>query len=434
MKRPHRLSAGSFTIEDALWIVSCSFAVVIPLFISPTGADVFRLPKELLIRAEMIVVLAVMAIAIIWQPRRWRSLVPDRTTAFALGAVAGAALIAYAFSTNRPISIGSIGYTFSCVVVFWGTYVAARGRSSGKAVLVGAAAAVPNAALAIAQRLDLYNPFTFATDIPHRMRTTAMIGNPNDAGASFAVYFVAILALAIVSRRWLPAATVVLLLAGVIASDALTAMIAVTAAVAAMMFLASPRIGLFAAAALLALTVGTILIVPAVRERFDAMAAAARAHDYQAFTSNRIVAFLTALTIFQDHPIAGAGPGTFKWLYLPYRLRVEAAHPNLYLKMTENLGEVHSDHLQVLAEEGLLGYAALIAGVVALASRSFKNGLRAHGADQRSQFVRLTALPLAVCFLGLAATGFPLELSAVMIPLLFFAGCLMSWSLNDTSA
>jgi len=96
--------------------------------------------------------------------------------------------------------------------------------------------------------------------------------------------------------------------------------------------------------------------------------------------------------------------------------------------MLDNLGEVHSDQLQLLAEEGLLGYAAMLVGVAALGSRSLRRTAEDQELDERTKFVRLAAMPLAIGFLALAATGFPLELAAVKTPLLFFAACIFAWS------
>jgi hypothetical protein len=433
MTRPKRSStaASPFTLEKLLWPFVAVFSAAIPLFVSFRGAETFREPKELIVRAAAIAVLAVAGIAIVWQPARWRELVLDRVTATAVAASAFVAVLAFATSTNRPLSARSIAYTFTLLVMFWAAYVAVRSRSVDKALLIGAAASVVNTLLAIAQRLDIYNPFDFPAEVPHRMRTTALIGNPNDVGASLAVCFIVILAYALVSRCWIFTAIAALLFAGVVASDALTAMIAIGLATVVMMFLVSRRAGFLALGALVPIALAVILVVPTLRVRMSAIAGAVRSRDYDTLTSHRVVGFLTAFKIFEDHPIAGAGPGTFKWLYLPYRIRVEADHPELYLKMLENLGEVHSDHLQVLAEEGLLGYAALLVGAGALASRSWKTNRKP---DERSRFVRLAALPLAVCFVMLAAAGFPLELAAVMTPLLFFAACLFAWSHHDASA
>ena len=179
--------------------------------------------------------------------------------------------------------------------------------------------------------------------------------------------------------------------------------------------------------------VSLVATLPALRARAALYTAAARARDYDLLTDHRIVGYMTAWMIFRDHPLTGAGPGTFKWHYLPYRLQVEAHHPEYYLKMNESLGEVHSDHLQVLSEEGAIGYTCMLIAVLVLGSRSLALKSENGEEDERRAYVRLCALPLAVCFVALAAAGFPLELAAVTSPLLFFARALMRWS-HDAAA
>ena len=417
-----------------MWLAVAAFTIIIPLYISPPADNVFRLPKELLLRAEAVVIAAILATMLIWEPRRLRSLLLDRVPGMALGACAAATLLSAALSTNRAISVRSIGYVLAWIVVFWGTYIAAGRQSARRAVFVGAAAAFVNAPLAIAQRLDWFNPFKFEDTLMHRMRTTAFVGNPNDVGALLAVCLIAVVALAIINRSAIAAGVAVLLFAGVLAADALTAILAVAAALAVMLLLASRRVGLSTIAAMVLLSIATVAVYPPLRARMNAIAAAARARDYDALTAHRIVGYLVALKIFGDHPIAGAGPGTFKWHYLPYRMQVESEHPELYMKISENLGEVHSDHLQVLAEEGILGYGAMLFAVVALGSRSWILRKKNDEQDEHAKFARLAALPLAVCFLMLAASGFPLELSAVMAPLLFLAACMFRWGHDATAA
>jgi len=420
-------------LERALWLTIAAFTLIIPAYVSPHADNVFRLPKELLLRAEGVVVAAIVAMMLIWQPRRLRSLLLDRVTATALGACAVATLLSAALSTNRAISVRSVGYVLACIVVFWATYIAVGRQSVRRAVLIGAAAAIANALLAITQRLDWFNPFEFENLLMQRMRTTAFIGNPNDVGASLAVSLVVVTALAILNRSAIAAGAALLLFSGVLAADALTAILAVAAALAGMLLLASRRAGLRTIAAIVLLSMATVAVYPPLRTRMNAMAAAARARDYDALTSHRIVGFLVALKIFGDHPVTGAGPGTFKWLYLPYRLQVESEYPRLYLKIVQNVAEVHSDHLQILAEEGALGYGAMLFAAVALGSRSWILRKRNGELDERAKFVHVAALPLAVCFLVLAVAGFPLELAAVTTPLLFFAACILRWSHDATA-
>jgi len=50
---------------------------------------------------------------------------------------------------------------------------------------------------------------------------------------------------------------------------------------------------------------------------------------------------------------------------------VESDYPAIYMKISENLGEVHSDHLQILAEKGFSDTVQCFLPVVALGSRSW---------------------------------------------------------------
>jgi O-antigen ligase len=422
-------SAGA----HALWLTVALFTIVIPLYVSPHADNVFRLPKDLLVRAEAICILAIVALMLIRQPDRWRDFRIDRRTGLALGSVVVAMIIATVFSTNRSISIRSASEVVASMVAFWGAYIVAGNLNLPRAILVGSASAIPNAVLAISQRLDWFNPFEFPEWLPHRMRITAFIGNPNDVGASLAVCFIPVAVAALHRRNPAYIATAAVVLCGVLASDAATAMLAVSLGLAVVVLTASRRVRLPVIAAMVLIGAATVLLFPPLRARGRALIASARARDYDALTSHRIVPFLVALKIFEDHPLTGAGPGTFKWLYLPYRLRVEADYPSFYLKSTENVGAVHSDHLQILAEEGLIGYAALWIAVVTISSRWWMLRKANGEQDERAKFVHLAALPLAICFLMLAATGFPLELAAVTTPLLFFVACLSRWS-NDAKA
>ena len=428
MRHTQEETGASSVLHRVLWITVAGFAIAIPLYVSPHAEDTFRLPKELLLRAEAVAVASSIVIAAIWQKLKLRSLFFDRVTGMVLAVCAVAAASSTALSANRAISVRSMIYVAACILTFWAVYIAAYRKNLDKVVLIGAAAGMLNAPLAIAQRLEWFSPFQFEGSLPLQMRITALVGNSNDVGASLAVCLIPVAVLAVMRRRLLVIVAASVLLGGVIAANALTALLAVAVGLAFLVLLASRRIGWRILIALIVVGLATVIIPLPLRARLHAMATAARARDYDALTSHRIVPFLAAIEIFRDHPLVGAGPGTFKWLYLPYRLRVEAAHPSLYLKTIENVGEVHSDQLQVLAEEGLMGYAAFLVAMIALGSRTLAIKKENGEQNERAQFVRLASPPLAVCFFLLAATGFPLELSAVMMPFLFFAGTLFRWS------
>ena len=133
--------------------------------------------------------------------------------------------------------------------------------------------------------------------------------------------------------------------------------------------------------------------------------------------------------MFRDRPLTGVGPGCFAWQYMPYKVRAELAYPPLrtaFLRGT-NFGEVHNDHLQLLAEEGAVAYGLSLAALVILSAISLRRRQR-DTTDARYEFARLLALPLAVTFFVLALGQFPLELTAVISQFLFFAALCVGWS------
>jgi O-antigen ligase len=418
--------------SHARWWIVAAFAIVVPLFISLQGDDTFRLPKELLIRAEAILLAALILASFIRGDNPLRAILRDRLTSIAVASVIVAGILATLFSTNRAISIAALGYALSLVIVFGAMYETAADRSLSSVIAIGVGPAVLNAFLAIGQRVHWWSIFTFPAAIPPRERATALIGNPNEVGACLAVCAVAMIAFAIVSRNLIGFALAALLLIGVVVADALTALIAIIVTGVVIAWMLPRRAAAITTAALGALALAGFLFLPPLRTRVQTLVNAVRTQDYDRLTSHRAIAFVSAWQMFRDHPLAGAGPGTFKFHYLPYRLRIEMEHPNYYLKFVQNMGEVHNDHLQVLAEEGALGFGSLLLCVFVLGSRSFAMR-KAAATDIRARFVYFAAFPLVVCWALLALGAFPLELPAVMTPLLFFAAYILRRS-HDAAA
>jgi len=412
------------------WSVVCLFTIAIPLYISGAGEDVFRLPKELLFRLEAILLTVILVVAMITNSIRrsdWPHNLPLR---IAIAATTAAAVIATAASTNRPLSLEALGY-FSCgLVIFISIYMLVGvSRSAASVVAVGTAASIANALLAIMQRLGVWTPFHFEDYIDQRMRTTALLGNPNDAGAFLAVCAAAAGAYAACRPRsttaWIIVATTT---AGVLATDALTSIVALGATALALLYLMRDGRRIAGIALLIAAAAGCFIAVPSLRSRVRTAITTVKRHDYQTLTSQRFVPWNAALLMFRDRPWIGLGPGTFRWHYLPYRLRVERRHPDLYLKDVSNFREVHSDHLQILAEEGLVGYMVFLGNVGLLAAQSFRQRSGGDRSDERRSFARYAAFPLATATLFLTIAGFPLELSGVLTPLLFFGAVIARWS------
>jgi O-antigen ligase len=428
MNRPAaRQQPRSRFFQRMVWWVAAVPTLLIPLYVSPAGEDLFRMPKELVFRAEAIILGVLLLAATLLGEIKVRTLSRDRTTTLLLISSSAVALLTVALSTNVAISARSFAYFATCAITFLGTYLAVGPQSLRSVVFVGIGSGVPNALLALVQRIGWWNPFDFPAEIPQRMRITALIGNPNDVGAYLAICCVVGMAYAIASRKLSAILATVLLLAGVFASDALTAIGAVLAAMLTMAFGTSRRLALVLTTLVIVVGLASLTGLPSLRARAVTLATAFRTHDYFTLTTDRIVSFTAAWTMFHDHPVTGVGPGTFKWHYLPYRLRVIEHHPQFYLKNLQNFGEVHSDHLQILAEEGIVGYAvfALILGVLGWQSLAPADEAKA---SDRTRFIRLLSLPLAVAIAILAVTGFPLELSAVTSCLVFFMACIRRWS------
>ena len=126
--------------------------------------------------------------------------------------------------------------------------------------------------------------------------------------------------------------------------------------------------------------------------------------------------------MFTDHPLTGVGPGAFAWHYYDYKIRAEQRVPSLRLAYHRgsNAGEAHNDHLQVLAEGGVLGYAAFAAVMIALGSLSFR-------APKTATFARRLALPLAIYWVVLSLAQFPLETTVVRSLLVHLAALCVAW-------
>ena len=92
-----------------------------------------------------------------------------------------------------------------------------------------------------------------------------------------------------------------------------------------------------------------------------------------------------------------------------------------------NFGETHSDHLQTLAVSGAPGLLLLLGSLFFLARLSLPRG----GDDERKRFVRFTAMPLAAGSATMMIAGFPLELAASTMAMLYASAICCAWSASD---
>jgi O-antigen ligase len=282
--------------------------------------------------------------------------------------------------------------------------------------------ALVNAIVALLQRSGTSDVLTFDSRIDLHFRTAGLIGTPNELGVYLLVPTVVAAALAITSRgraRQLWIGATALLIAGIIASEALSAIAAIAAAGATLLMLSVRRakraLAIMAAIAIIVAVAYAPLRTRAIRTLSDV-----KDGRYLAATSYRIPAQLAAMRMFADHPLTGVGPGCYGFWYMPYKVQLNREHIE-FLPFGENFGEAHNDHLQTLAVAGLPGYALFIVALVLLGRRSLR---RDH--DEPRTFASVAALPLVVAFGVVALAQFPLSLAAPMSVALHYAALIVA--------
>lgn len=416
--------------ELATLILVLAGAFALPLVFLRDPADMFRLPKAMFLRAEAILLVGVwLTAALFGAPRplsKWR----DPWLLLPVGALT-AFLLATITSTNVALSLGALGSGLATIVVFFATVSTAR-RYGWILLAAPLAAAAVNAVLDIIEELNLWMPFGVHSEMQHHIQCDALVGNPNEVGGYLGAALLGCLAFLWARRgeERTPRTVVVaalLLVAALIASRTLTAMIAFAAATLVMFALTSWKKALRAAAAAAVVGLIAIFLVAPFRHRAANIARWVRTGQYNAALTERLTPFVAAWSMFADHPLLGVGPGAFAWQYYDYKIRIEQRYPPLRHAFNRgiNFGEVHNDHLQVLAEGGLLGYAVFASLLGALASLSFT--LPVYAAEARPRFVRRLALPLVVFWIVLSIAQFPLETTVVRSLLVHLAALCVGW-------
>lgn len=409
--------------------------LLVPVFISVAGRDSFRIPKELLVRAEAIVIVAI-GVALLSLRQIRRALTPP----FSRSDVVAAAIVLWTVvttltSTNRRLSAETLLWVCCCAVVFLATRFVAGHRG----IVIALALALPavvNSLVVILQVLDRFS----ILQTP-RGTITGLLGNPNDVGSFLAAAIVAEVTLSVVDRRWriLHLGLVAACTAGLVAARAVTAISALCAGLIALAFVINKRRTLIALAVGGVLALCVVLVDRPLREAAVHRTSLAR---LDAVLSGRLGAFAAAWEMIKRHPVIGVGPGCFGWQYFPHKLYAEANFPSVLhpvqfdaegiqrfptLPRTVNFAEVHNDHLQTAAVSGIPGYILFLAAVGVLAAKA-KIRERAASATTEGRFAELLAIPLAVTFFVLTLAQFPLELAAPSAAFLFLSALCDAWS------
>ena len=391
--------------------------VLLPLITTSGGIDNFRQPKDSLLIASAALLLIVAAIT--WVVRPFRIAISREV--MLIGAALAWTLLSSLTSTNRIVSGMSLVWMLSLIVFGLATAALAK-EESLTIILLPLGVAAINAAVFLLQRFQIWNPIRFTEDVAEHFRYTALIGNPDDAASFFVAPAVVAVTFVASTRGWrrAVAAVCLLLLVAALVTGRLTGIVAATAGVAAFFVVRYRRRGIAGVAALVALVLVVTVAWTPLRTRVGAIAGQIRKGDYAEATSGRVTPFLAAMAMTKDHFITGVGPSCFAWEYFPYKARIERRFPSLASAWAHSFvfRDVHNDHLELLAEIGVIGYALVLAAVIAIV-RVTRRGT--------NEFAAMAIIPLAIALGVLCLAHFPLHLSAPGLMFVYFGALMWGW-------
>jgi O-antigen ligase len=408
-------------------IVVAATVVLLPLVTTSGGIDNFREPKDSLLIAAAAVLVIIGAIQYAIRPRKM-SLRGERgrPPLLFLAALVWTFLSAV-FASNRHDTVAALVWVCALAAFAFAATVLAP-REGITAALWALFAPLINAAVFLLQRFHVWNPIRFTADVPEHFRYTALIGNPDDASSFFVAPIIAAVAIVLATRGWRRAVGVVAfaVLAAALITGRLTSIIAVGAGLCALAIVREHKRALPVIAAVIVVVMVAGLAYSPLRARLQLVAGQFRSGDYAEATSGRVTPFLAAANMAKAHPLFGVGPRGFAWEYFPYKIAVERQHPRLaraYAHMF-NFSDVHNDHLQLIAECGIVAYVLVLLAIIGVVARAQRTG----GDDERAAFARTATLPLAIAMGVLCLAHFPLHLTAPALTFVYLGALVYGWS------
>ncbi len=349
-------------------LLAAGLLVLVPLIFSRSFPEQFSFVKTFITKLLLVLGSAAWALGLVWGKLRW----PRH---FRLGPSLAALGLAVLLScANSPVPAFSLeeaeyflcGPLWACLLVCWG-----EGEATVRfAALLTTAAGVAIALIAILQWLGfdllLFGGYQIEWGaMVSRMRLYSTLGNPNFlAGYLIGGIFPA-LALGISStKRWVRAAgfasAAVMAgaivgarsrgaLAGLLAGLAVAALVSRRRATPVSPALPAVRdTGNVAEARSFLLPplfwLGALLVGKLIEAQWEHL-------------EGRVYLWRCAWPMFLDHPLMGAGWGTFQLRFLDLQARFLAHHPDQVYRWS-NIRQLHNDPLQLLLETGLVGLLA----------------------------------------------------------------------------
>lgn len=432
MQLPERDDLPASPFENILFALVAATVVITAFAVSPGAFDIFRTPKTVAFQLLALAILGIGGAAMLLSENTASTFRTNRTALLILLAAVAWTAIASTISIKPNVSLPKTFSVF-CYAVFFVAAVWASWKRGALALAIVLAPAVWNAITALMQSFGKWTMESVSQELGQRLRTTAFIGTANEVGGYLVLPLIAAIAAAAAwpRLRWLFGAAALMIGVGVVAAQSVTSIAAAGCGVAAMVLLPGARKLRWKAAIGLLLFVGAVALHPGSRERVKLMLSFAAGGQLSEMTSFRLPAYGVAVAMFRDRPLVGVGPGVFRALYLPYKLNLDAAHPQWIRSGNQNFGQAHNDHLQLLAETGIPGYLLFLAGIVFLARLTF---VACENTTPQMRFATAFALPAAIAFFVLALAHFPMQLTAHMVPATYLAALCVAWKGLDESA
>lgn len=424
--RRGRPGAGAVA-EALLW----ALVLVPPFLVFPRIADSFDLPKRLI--SEVLALASLLPLA--WRLRAagsvtfaavWR--LPAVRAALPAAAVATLGLAFTAHPAHTRDALADLWIGVACLIAWSAGLEPARVRR----LLAGLI--VPASALALLAALQFhgFNPFVFGAGAESaRLELTSLAGNTG----VLAAYLVlpALVAQWLLRRAWLRlrapgggskrgaafglgalAVALALCLYALVLTQTMTALAALGAGSVALWLAVLPRRRVLAALGAVALLAGLAVgLVPPLRAKVARAAEAVAAGNWSSALQGRTAGWRTAAWMAARQPLTGVGHGAYAAEFAPARLEMAERGARLPGAGRRMFANAHNEFLEVAAEWGLPGLAALLWGLWVLAGR-LRRGLV--GGMPRDDAALAVAGVLALALL--ATAHFPFRLGLVAFPAL----------------
>jgi len=397
----------------AIWVL----VLLPPLVFVPTAVDPFRLPKLLL--CSTLALASLLALAFELRGREERTTLPQLASLPALAAALPLLLVATAsllWTAHGPVTLRALAPLAVAVAALVGWSAGLTAEELWRPLRATIAPAALLAMLAMLQVTGLYRPFGLVGGAEAaRIGVVSLAGNAGDLGAFLVLP--ALLAQSELRRarggaRWAWAIVLAVVGGGLLASQTLTALGALLLGSAILWFGELPaRRRLPVLGGALALAVLLIVGFAPLRGRVAEKAGALLRGDWNAVLTYRLDGWAAAAWMFRQHPLGGVGHGAYRAEFADARLALlDQGRSFASSGASLAFANAHNDLLEVAAELGLLGLAALGWGLLGVGRSA-----RALGGHRRP--LVLAGLVAAAL---LALAGFPFETALVAYPWLLF--------------